>query len=83
MNDHLPLGIYAKVVHLHQGNTTRNQLKKIGKTNARYITICRLYDDDHQFSIAKGMAVCGKKDAPSRQLGRTIAMGRALKEIRA
>ena len=83
LESNLPKGLYIKVVHLHQGNTTRSQLKKIGKTNTRYVTIAKLFDDNHPFSVAQGMAVCGHNDSPSRQLGRSIAVGRALREYQA
>ena len=79
----LPSGIYVRVVHLHPGNTTKNQLKRIGKTNAKYVTIAKLYDDEHPFSVAQGIAACGSKDSPTRKLGRSIAIGRALKELNA
>lgn len=79
----IPEGLFLRVVHLHPGNTSGNQLKKYGKTNAKYVTIAKLYNNDNedqqwQDPIAIGVAACSHRDNPSRQLGRQIAVGRAL-----
>jgi len=72
----LPKHLRVHVVHLHEGNVSRNQLKKIGHTNARYVTIARLLDDDTV--VAEGLSACSQKDNPSRKIGRAVAIGRAL-----
>lgn len=80
----LPSHLRAQVVHLHTGNASKNQLKRIGKTNAKYVTIARLWDydvnTDEEVCVAEGIAACSPKDNPSRQVGRAVAIGRALKE---
>lgn len=80
----LPEGYRIQVVHLHPGNTSGNQLKKYGKTNAKYVTICKLFDEHkdawNTVPIAIGVAACSRKDNPSRQLGRQIAVGRAMQQ---
>ena len=75
----IPEGMFIKVIHLHTGNTSKNQMKKLGKTNAKFITIARLYMNGIMFSVGEGIAACSKKDSPSRRIGRSIAIGRALK----
>jgi len=81
--DALPYNLNVKVVHLHPGNCTRNQLKKYGKTNAKYVTIAKIYDDNEDWHepVATGVAACSAKDSPSRQLGRRIAVGRAMAQL--
>ncbi len=74
----IPSGLHLKVVHLHQGNASRNQLKHIGKTNAKYVTLAKLVDEENRV-VAKGRASCSQVDAPRRDIGRAIAVGRALK----
>lgn len=79
----IPEWIRTQIIHLHPGNTSGNQLKKHGKTNAKYVTICKLFDRNTlpDRPIATGVAACSSKDNPSRALGRQIAIGRALKEL--
>jgi hypothetical protein len=81
VEDRLPSNIRVRVVHLHPGNTSVNQLKKHGKTNTKYVTIARLYDDNSEwdYPIATGVAACSSKDNPSRQVGRQVAVGRAMR----
>lgn len=74
----LPEGYRVRVAHLHPGNSSSNQRKKLGKTNARYVTIARLFTQDGEVPIGKGIAACSSKDNPSRHLGREIAVGRAM-----
>ncbi len=72
----IPEHLRVHVVHLHEGNVSRNQLKRLGHTNAKYVTIARLLDDDTV--IAEGLSACSQKDNPSRKIGRMVAVGRAL-----
>lgn len=83
VESNIPPNMRVRVVHLHPGNCSNNQLKKYGKTNAKYVTIAKLYDDDHMMGdipIATGVAACSSVDNPTRQLGRQIAIGRALSQ---
>lgn len=46
------------------------------------VTIARLYDKRTRKQVSEGVAYCNlDKDAPSRKIGRAIAIGRALKEV--
>lgn len=73
---------HLRVVHLHPGNTSSNQLKKFGKTNAKYVTIAKIFDDNRDWlePIGVGVAACSAKDNPTRKLGRAIAVGRAMQQ---
>lgn len=76
--DAIPANLRLVVHHLHEGKCSRNQLKKLGRTNTKYVTIAKLKDKDTNFTVAKGMAACSSKDNPQRKLGRHVAVGRAL-----
>ena len=74
----IPDTLRLEVHHLHEGKCSRNQLKKLGRTNTKYVTIARLRDKDTNYTVAKGIAACSPKDNPTRKLGRHVAVGRAL-----
>jgi hypothetical protein len=75
----VPDHLRVHVVYLHEGRTSRNQLKKIGQTNTRYVTLARLKDQDDNV-VGEGIAACSQGDNPSRKVGRAVAVGRALQE---
>lgn len=76
----VPEYLTVRVVYLFEGRTSKNQLKKIGKTNTNYVTLARLVDDDGNV-VAEGRAACSQEDNPSRKIGRHIAVGRALASV--
>ena len=73
----VPEGVRVHVVHLHEGNCSRNKLKSIGQTTTKYVTIAKLIDERNGQVIGMGKAVCSKVDSPTRKVGRAIAVGRA------
>jgi hypothetical protein len=75
----VPDHLRVHVVYLYEGRTSRNQLKKIGQTNTRYVTIAKLKDQDDNI-VGEGLAACSQGDNPSRKVGRAVAVGRALQE---
>jgi len=79
VESNVPSQLKACVVHLHEGRLSKNQLKKIGQTNTRYVTICKLRDKQGNV-VAEGKASCSTVDNPSRKIGRAVAIGRALAE---
>jgi len=79
VESNVPEHLRVHVVYLFEGRTSKNQLKKIGGTNTKYVTICRLRDPDGQV-VAEGRAACSTKDTPNRRTGRAVAVGRALAE---
>ncbi len=72
--DHLRI----HVVYLFKGRVSNNQLKRIGKTTAKYVTIAKLFTKEGDRLVAEGIAACSKTDNPSRKVGRHVAIGRAL-----
>lgn len=46
------------------------------------VTICLLVDTESE-QKARGIAICSVQDAPNKKVGRAIALGRALKALRA
>ncbi len=72
----VPEYLRVVVVYLHQGNTSNAALKRVGRTKARYVTIARLFDGNN--TVGRGVAACSQRDRPSRQVGRAVAIGRAL-----
>jgi hypothetical protein len=72
--EELPEGYRIKIKHLHEGNVGKKLLM-----GARYATVAEV-EDDKRNVIATATAICGKRDNPSRKLGRQIAVGRALKK---
>lgn len=77
VESNIPSYLRAHVVYLHEGRLSRNQLKKIGQTNTKYVTICKLRDSEGNV-VSEGKAVCSAQDNPSRKVGRAVAVGRAL-----
>ena len=72
----LPTHLQLRVNHFHSGNSSNK--KRHGKP---YITVARIIDKETQIIVAKGKAMCSKTEAPSRKLGRTIAVNRALEQL--
>jgi hypothetical protein len=75
----VPEHLRVHVLYLHEGRCSRNQLKRIGGTKTNYVTIARLKDEAGNI-VGEGKAACSQKDNPSRQVGRAVAIGRALQE---
>lgn len=71
--DTLPVELQLRVNHFHPGNSSRNKRK-----GAQYRTVARVINVNGE-TVAKGEALCSRKDVPSRQLGRKIAVGRAVR----
>ena len=78
---HEELGLRFYVVHLHDGNDpdwTERSLFGTGKYAPRYVTVCRIKDEEGH-ELGYGEAVCSDKDVPNRKLGHEIAVSRAIK----
>ncbi len=74
----VPEHLRVHVVYLFKGRLSKNQLKKIGKTNTGYVTIAKLFTREGGRLVAEGRASCSQTDNPSRKVGRAVAVGRAL-----
>ena len=76
----VPGNLKLQVLYLHEGRCSGNQLKKVGRTNTKYVTLARLYDKNVEPPqlVAEGLAACSAKDNPNRKIGRAVAVGRAL-----
>jgi hypothetical protein len=74
----VPDCLYTNVVYLHEGIVSKNKLKKIGHTNTKYVTICKLIDKISGEVMAQGQASCSPCESPTRSVGRAVAVGRAL-----
>src|SRR5690606_26411825 len=72
--DQLPQSLYVKVVHLHVGNSSNNQ-----RRGHEMVTVAEIKSKFTNETIAKGKAHCSKRDSPRRQIGRQVAVGRAIK----
>lgn len=71
----VPKNITVKVKHFHEGNSSK--AKRHGKP---YVTRAILIDR-RRGVISMGEARCSRKDNPRRDLGRQIAIGRAMKSL--
>ena len=78
IESNIPEHLRVQVCHLHPGNTSHAQLKKLGHTKAKYVTLAKLRDKQTDQIVAEGVAACSPKDQPSRRVGRAVAIGRAL-----
>lgn len=74
----VPTHLRVAVCYLYEGRASKNQLKKIGKTNTKYVTIAKLISKATGSVRATGIAACSTKEAPTRAVGRAVAVGRAL-----
>jgi len=45
------------------------------------ITVCILYDEESKELLARGIAICSKRDIPNKKVGRLISSGRAVKAM--
>ena len=68
-------GYTLRRIHLHQGNSSRNQ-----RHGHPYVTISRIFDKEGN-EVAKGTARCSRQDQPIRAVGRTLADSRALAQL--
>lgn len=80
----IPEGYHLRVVHLHDGNsweyTRRPVASKVHGTGRKYVTIATIIDANNE-TLAEGIASCSAEDNPCRQIGREVAVGRAMKEL--
>lgn len=72
--DSLPQSLYIKVVHLHKGNCSNNK-----RSGHEMVTVAEVKSKHTGETLASGKAYCSKKDSPRRSIGRTVAVGRAIK----
>lgn len=70
----IPEGVRLQVVHLHTGNSKPKQ-----RRGRQFATVAYLYKDN--VMVGMGKAFCSEHDAPSRKIGRAVAVGRALKNF--
>lgn len=70
--------LLIRVVHLHPGNSSKRDRK-----GSKYMTIAKLIGGtkEEPVELARGYARCNEYDAPSRKVGREVAIGRALKAM--
>ena len=78
LEENVPESLRVHIVYLHEGNSSRSKLKKIGKTNTTYVTLAKLISKDTDITLAEGMASCSPMENPRRATGRQVAIGRAL-----
>lgn len=74
VENNIPNGYRARVVHLHPNNSTPEQRQ--GHT---YVTVCELQNADREV-VGTGKSCCSSKDSPRRSVGRQVAIGRAMKD---
>jgi len=74
VESNIPESLRLNVVHLHNGNSSRNQRK-----GHSFVTLVKLMDRSTDTVIAEGKAYCSDGDSPRRSIGRQVAIGRALK----
>jgi hypothetical protein len=74
-----------RVSHIHNGNDPDGNKRflfcAVGKRPAKYMTICRILRRSDGQEMALGIAICSNRDAPNRDAGHRIAMGRAVKDF--
>ena len=68
---------FLQVHHFHSGNLSKRQRR--GKV---FHTVARIIDRTTESVVGFGYSWCGHKDAPSRKIGREVAVGRAMKCLR-
>jgi len=73
--NNLPHGFRLRVSHLHAGNSSKRQ--RHGKD---FRTIAEIVNESDEV-FAGATAECSEKDSPRRQVGRQVAVGRALKNF--
>lgn len=71
----VPKNVRVQVHHFHQGNSSRSQ-----RHGYKYVTECTLRDSEGTI-IAAAKASCSPHDNPRRDVGRQVAIGRALKQL--
>lgn len=71
----VPKNLIVKVNHFHNGNSSKRM--RHGKD---YLTRCQLIDRETGELMGYGTAECHKGEAPRREVGRAVAVGRALKD---
>ena len=70
----LPDNHRVVVRHLHEGNSSSKDRKGFP-----YMTIAKVYTKDGT-CLGEGKAMCARHDNPRRDVGRAIAVGRAMKD---
>ncbi len=71
----LPSQYRVKVVHLHRGNSSRQQ-----RHGHCYRTIAKILRRSNGMVVGIGEARCSNRDKPCRSTGRQVAVGRAMKD---
>lgn len=69
----LPGELRVHVIHLHEGNSTRRQRK-----GRKYATLASIIGPTGDV-VGVGEAYCSNNDSPRRDIGRQVAVGRAIK----
>lgn len=72
--DALPQGFKVRVVHLHRGNSSNNQ-----RSGHEMVTLAEVRSQSTGEVITSAKARCSDKDNPRRQIGRQVAVGRAIR----
>ncbi len=73
--NNIPETVRIEVHHFHPHNSSRKARK--GHT---YMTMAKLYDRKSHKLMGHGEAHCSSKEAPRRNIGRMVAVGRAMRE---
>jgi len=86
MKPRVPDGVEVRVSHLRltdAGYNTKKQAKEHGYTISTCggMTVARLLDPATEEIRAVGIAICRADENYNKRLGRTIAIGRAIKEL--
>ena len=70
VESNVPEGVRLQVIH-----------RPPRKRKDRYQTYAMLRDSETDALLAIGKSQCSREDAPSRKVGRAVAVGRALKQL--
>lgn len=85
--DNTPKGYHWSIRHYHDGNSAPHYRRNIAQTcisstatGAKYLTVARLKNSNNEV-VAIGAASPCSRDTIDRNVGREVAIGRALKEF--
>lgn len=82
----VPDGYKAVVHHVHDRKMIRSWLDNLDLPNKhgkyKYFSLVDIVDKATGEIVAWGYALCGRRDNPSRKLGRVIAHNRAMAQYR-
>ena len=79
IEQNVPSDLVLQVQYFHDGNSTKGMRRKTFRQSTDYATVAMLIDPQSRRVVARGSACCSKKDQPNRQVGRQVAVGRALR----